>query len=92
MKKSLSKKEDDSDEEYDFEKLIEDEINSRGRQKHISFFGFTGTPKPKTLELFGSKSSDGSFIPFHTYTMFQSINEGFTLDVLRNYTTFKRYF
>ena len=92
LKKSLSKKEDDSDEEYDFEKLIEDEINSRGRQKHISFFGFTGTPKPKTLELFGSKSSDGSFIPFHAYTMFQSINEGFTLDVLRNYTTFKRYF
>ncbi len=89
LKKSLSKKDD---EEFDYEKILIDEIQSRGRQKHISFFGFTGTPKSKTLELFGTKTKQGEFIPFHIYSMYQSIKEGFTLDVLQNYTTYKRYF
>ena len=48
--------------------------------------------KNKTLELFGRKDGDGTFVPFHIYSMHQSISEGFTLDVLQNYTTFKRYF
>ena len=61
-------------------------------QDHISYFGFSGTPKNKTLELFGRKDADGTFVPFHVYSMHQSISEGFTLDVLQNYTTFKRYF
>ena len=61
-------------------------------QDHISYFGFSGTPKNKTLELFGRKSENGEFVPFHGYSMRQSISEGFTLDVLQNYTTFKRYF
>ena len=61
-------------------------------QDHISYFGFSGTPKNKTLELFGRKDDDGKFVPFHVYSMRQSISEGFTLDVLQNYTTFKRYF
>ena len=61
-------------------------------QDHISYFGFSGTPKNKTLELFGRKDEDGKFVPFHVYSMRQSISEGFTLDVLQNYTTFKRYF
>lgn len=68
------------------------EIESRGRQPHISFFGFTGTPKNKTLELFGRKTDDDRFEAFHYYTMQQSIHEGFTLDVLQNYTTYKRWF
>ena len=59
---------------------------------HISYFGFSGTPKNKTLELFGRKDAEGKFVPFHVYSMRQSISEGFTLDVLQNYTTFKRYF
>jgi type I restriction enzyme R subunit len=96
LKKSLSKgiiNEDESDEEErDYEDLIREEILSRGKQKHISFFGFTGTPKNKTLELFGRKNPNGEFVPFHSYTMKQSIYEGFTLDVLKNYTTYKRYF
>ena len=61
-------------------------------QDHISYFGFSGTPKNKTLELFGRKDEDGKFVPFHIYSMHQSISEGFTLDVLQNYTTFRRYF
>tara|TARA_X000000950_G_C13915612_1_gene660854 strand:+ start:3221 stop:6163 length:2943 start_codon:yes stop_codon:yes gene_type:complete len=90
LKKSLSKDEDED--EFDFEDLIREEIKNRGRQKHISFFGFTGTPKEKTLELFGTKQSNGKYKPFHEYSMYQSIHEGFTLDVLQNYTTYKRFF
>lgn len=97
LKKSLSKgvineEEDDEEVEKDYEDIIREEILSRGKQKHISFFGFTGTPKEKTLELFGRKNSEGQFIPFHLYSMKQSIQEGFTLDVLKSYTTYKRYF
>ena len=94
LKKALSKlKIEISDyEDLDYEDYIRAEIKSRGKQKHISFFGFTGTPKQKTLELFGTKANDGKFYPFHSYTMYQSIHENFTLDVLQHYTTFKRYF
>lgn len=94
LKKSLSHLQIEEDEEgnIDFEELIRRDIESRGKQPHISFFGFTGTPKNKTLELFGRKTNNDEFVPFHTYTMKQSIVEGFTLDVLQNYTTYKRYF
>ena len=93
LKKSLSKTEDDGDDEdFDYEEMLRQEIQNRGKQDHISFFGFSGTPKEKTLELFGTKTSDGQFVPFHNYSMYQSIHEGFTLDVLQNYTIYKRYF
>ncbi len=91
LKKSLSKSDEDDD-EFDYEEMLRQEIQSRGKQSHISFFGFTGTPKEKTLELFGTKTQEGKFVPFHIYSMYQSIHEGFTLDVLQNYTTYKRYF
>ena len=58
---------------------------------NMSFFGFTATPKPKTLELFGRKREDGKFEPFHLYSMRQAIEEGFILDVLANYTTYQVY-
>lgn len=80
------------EETEDYEDLIRREIESRGKQSHISFFGFTGTPKNKTMELFGRKNEEGEFVPFHSYSMKQSIHEGFTLDVLEHYTTYKRYF
>ena len=73
---------EDDDESLDFEEVIRRELESRGKQKHISFFGYTATPKPKTLEIFGRKTPDGRFVPFHIYSMRQSIFEGFTLDVL----------
>ena len=91
LKKSLSKSLE-VDGEFDYEEMLRKEIQSRGKQKHISFFGFTGTPKEKTLELFGTKTDEGQFVPFHIYSMYQSIYEKFTLDVLQNYITFKRYF
>ena len=71
---------------------IQSEMKSRQKQNHISFFGFTGTPKPQTLEVFGTLQSDGTRRPFHTYTMRQSIGEGFTLDVLKSFTPVKRWF
>jgi type I restriction enzyme R subunit len=84
--------EDEDPDAFDLEDEVVAEIRSRGRQPHISYFAFTATPKDKTLELFGRKGEDGEFHPFHTYTMRQAIEEGFILDVLRNYTTYKRYF
>ncbi len=84
--------EDAADEVSDIDARIIEEMEQRRMQEHISYFGFSGTPKNKTLELFGRKDADGKFVPFHVYSMRQSISEGFTLDVLQNYTTFKRYF
>ena len=81
-----------ADEVSDMDARIIEEMEQRSMQDHISYFGFSGTPKNKTLELFGRKNADGEFVPFHGYSMRQSISEGFTLDVLQNYTTFKRYF
>jgi type I restriction enzyme R subunit len=92
LKRTLSGDDLPDDEDYDYEDYLRKEIESRGKQTHISFFGFTGTPKQKTLELFGTRNSEGQHVPYHIYSMYQSINEGFTLDVLQNYTTFKRYF
>ena len=84
--------EDNADEVSDMDARILEEMERRKMQDHISYFGFSGTPKNKTLELFGRKDAEGKFVPFHIYSMRQSIREGFTLDVLQNYTTFKRYF
>jgi type I restriction enzyme R subunit len=96
LKKSLSIDDDnevDEDEEYtDVDRRILEEIRSRGKKNNLSFFGFTGTPKNKTLEIFGRKNEDGKYVPFHIYSMKQSITEGFTLDVLQNYTTYTRWF
>lgn len=65
------------------------ELVSAGRHKNLSFFAFTATPKDKTLEIFGDEYQDGSFHPFHIYSMRQAIEEGFIMDVLANYSTYK---
>ena len=83
---------DEAVEASDIDAKILEQMERRRMQEHISYFGFSGTPKNKTLELFGRKDTEGKFVPFHVYSMRQSITEGFTLDVLQNYTTFKRYF
>ena len=77
--------------EEEVENRILEEIRSRGRMPNLSTFAFTATPKPKTLELFGRKRPDGRFEPFHRYSMRQAIEEGFILDVLANYTTYRSY-
>ncbi|MCL6507328.1 MAG: DEAD/DEAH box helicase family protein [Bryobacteraceae bacterium] len=76
----------------DYEEEILRTMVKRGRQPNISFFAFTATPKYKTLEVFGRPGVDGKPQPFHLYTMRQAIEEGFILDVLQNYTTYKTYY
>lgn len=80
------------DEDQDFEDEIRNSMLVRGKQPNLSFFAFTATPKPKTLEVFGRIDQDGQPEPHHLYSMRQAIEEGFILDVLQNYTTYKTYF
>jgi type I restriction enzyme, R subunit len=63
-----------------------------GEEKHITYLAFTATPKQKTLELFGRKDEEGVPHPFHVYSMRQAIEEGFILDVLKNYTPYSLAF
>lgn len=77
--------------EEELENRILEEVEKRGQLPHVSWFAFTATPKSKTLELFGTKREDGKFEAFSLYTMRQAIEEGFILDVLDNYTTYKSY-
>jgi type I restriction enzyme, R subunit len=67
-------------------------MESRGKQKNLSFFAFTATPKHKTLAVFGTIGDDGKPRPFHLYSMRQAIEEKFILDVLQHYCTYGLYF
>ncbi|KWX05660.1 restriction endonuclease subunit R [Carbonactinospora thermoautotrophica] len=81
---------DDIDEDAD---PLTAEALARGRHDTLSYFAFTATPKPKTLELFGIPDPvTGNYRPFHVYSMRQAIEEGFILDVLRNYITYQTYY
>jgi type I restriction enzyme, R subunit len=80
------------EDDADWEDSLNAVVQSRGRQPNLSFFAFTATPKGKTLELFGRDRGNGTPEAFHVYSMRQAIEEGFILDVLRNYTTYKTYF
>ena len=77
------------DELEDAEDNLVRELVTHGKHKNLSFFAFTATPKKKTLEMFGEPYPDGSFHSFHIYSMRQAIEEGFILNVLENYTTYK---
>ncbi|GAA3632923.1 type I restriction endonuclease subunit R [Microlunatus ginsengisoli] len=74
--------------EIDTEAVLAAEMEARAESPNLSFFAFTATPKAKTLELFGRPDADGLPRPFHVYSMQQAIEEGYILDVLRNYTTY----
>ncbi|WP_309479243.1 type I restriction endonuclease subunit R [Brevibacillus agri] len=76
----------------DIDEKIVETIAKSGKQDNISFFAFTATPKAKTLEKFGRMGEDGKPHAFHVYSMRQAIEEGFILDVLKNYTTYKTYY
>lgn len=75
----------------DFEEELLRQMAKRGKQENISFFAFTATPKFKTFKVFDALGPDGK-PPFHHYSMRQAIEEGFILDVLANYTTYKAYY
>jgi type I restriction enzyme R subunit len=79
-------------EEIDAEDKINAELERFVDRSHVSFFAFTATPKGTTLRLFGTQSEDGKYYPFHIYSMRQAIEEGFILDVLKNYMTYKMFY
>jgi len=83
--------EQDASPEEDAEDRIIREMQTRKFAPNASYYAFTATPKPKTLELFGEKRPDGRYEAFSVYSMRQAIEEGFILDVLANYTTYKAY-
>jgi type I restriction enzyme R subunit len=82
----------DIDGEVDAESALAAVLQARGHQPNLSFFAFTATPKDKTVEMFGTVQPDGNNGPFHLYSMRQAIEEGFILDVLKTYTTYKTYY
>ncbi len=81
-----------SEDEIDKNDKLVQEMLTHGKHKNLSFFAFTATPKAQTLELFGIPWEDGSFHPFHIYSMRQAIEEGFILNVLQNYMTYSTCF
>ncbi len=102
LKTALADTEDALREYAEIEGKAEDEIDkhdrlvqemiAHGKHKNLSFFAFTATPKGQTLEMFGTEYEDGSFHPFHVYSMRQAIEEGFIMDVLQNYMTYNTCF
>lgn len=72
----------------DWEDQLADELASHGRHRNLTFVAFTATPKEQTLEMFGDEWPDGTFHPFHIYSMRQAIEEGFIMDPLANYVSY----
>ena len=83
--------ENESTRKDDEDKILE-ELASHGKHENLSFFAFTATPKDKTLQTFGTMASDGTYKPYHVYSMRQAIDEGFIHDVLKNYMTYNMYY
>lgn len=83
---------EDEEAEQTTDDFIREQVKARGPQKNISLFAFTATPKAKTIEVFGTKDESGKPKPFDLYSMKQAIEEGFILDVLKYYMTYKMFF
>jgi type I restriction enzyme R subunit len=79
-------------EDEDSQDKVEQAMKARKIRDNASYFAFTATPKNTTLERFGVKQADGSFKPFHLYSMKQAIEEGFIHDVLSNYSTYNSFY
>ena len=88
---NTSEQSEEEDEQDPQDKILE-AMRSRKMRGNASYLAFTATPKNNTLERFGVKQADGKHKPFHLYSMKQAIEEGFILDVLANYTTYKSYY
>jgi type I restriction enzyme R subunit len=89
LEEAAKEEEGDDDETED---RVREVMLSRGKQPNLSFFAFTATPKAKTLEVFGERDAEGKPKAFHLYSMRQAIEEGFILDVLKSYTTYKAFY
>lgn len=91
MNRAMGAGDQDPDEDDPQDRILA-AMQSRKMRGNASYFAFTATPKNTTLEKFGERQADGSFKPFHLYSMKQAIEEGFILNVLANYTTYKSYY
>jgi len=91
MNEAMGKAQMDGNADDGQDKILQ-AMKSRKMSNNASYLAFTATPKSTTLEKFGIKQADGSFDPFHLYSMKQAIEEGFILDVLANYTTYKSFY
>lgn len=91
MNQAMGNNQEDHDEDDIQDKILK-AIQGRKMKGNASYFAFTATPKNTTLERFGRQDMEGKFIPFHLYSMKQAIEEGFILDVIANYTTYKSYY
>lgn len=80
------------DDDITVEDKIVEEINKAGKQSNVSMIAFTATPKGDTLQLFGTLNAEGKKEAFDIYSMKQAIEEGYILNVLNNYTTYKTFF
>jgi type I restriction enzyme R subunit len=89
MNEAMGKTEEEAE---DIQDLILQSMQSRKMRGNASYLAFTATPKNTTLEKFGQRQEDGSYRPFHLYSMKQAIEEGFILDVVANYTTYRSYY
>ena len=92
MNEAMGKAQQTEEDEVDAQDKILQAMAARKMRGNASYFAFTATPKNTTLEKFGTQQTDGSFKPFHLYSMKQAIEEGFILDILANYTTYKSYY
>ncbi len=91
MNKAMGNTEGEEEDPDPQDKILE-AMRKRKMRGNASYLAFTATPKNATLEKFGVKQEDGKVRPFHLYSMKQAIEEGFILDVLANYTTYKSYY
>jgi len=99
LREVLMSEQHDDEVELSAEDILDLTLASRRASPNLSYYAFTATPKPKTLELFGRlphpelpPSDDNIPLAFHVYSMRQAIEEGFILDVLRNYVTYNTAF
>jgi len=92
MNQAMGAQKGGDEEQEDTQDIILKAMKTRKMKGNASYLAFTATPKNATLEKFGIKQEDGSFQPFHLYSMKQAIEEGFILDILANYTTYKSYY
>ena len=90
--RAVARKRAEEEQLPDYEEEIIRVVEGRKRQPNLSFFAFTATPKYKTIQVFGQPDANGEPQPFHEYSMRQAIEEGFILDVLKNYTVYSVYY
>ena len=92
MNEAMGKAANSEEDEEDAQDKILRAMKARKMKGNASYLAFTATPKNTTLEKFGKKLEGGKAEEFHLYSMKQAIEEGFILDVLANYTTYKSYY